>query len=70
VRTYCARCGTPLTFVTVERPQMIDVTVGSMDRPEAVTPTAHTWTSRQIPWLRTSDGLARFRRGYGDDPES
>jgi len=69
MRTYCARCGTPLTFVANERPQMIDVTVGSMDRPEALTPTVHVWTSSRIPWLRCDDDLTRYRSAFGEDPE-
>jgi hypothetical protein len=69
VRTYCARCGTPLTFVGNERPQMIDVTVGSMDRPEDFAPAVHVWTSSRIPWLRCDDGLPRYRTAFGEDPE-
>src|SRR3712207_5095313 len=39
VRTFCGRCGTPLTYQNVERADEIDVTTGSLDDPEAFPPT-------------------------------
>ena len=36
---------------------MIDISIGSLDRPDAVTPQLHYWYSRRIPWVRFSDGL-------------
>ncbi len=35
-RGFCARCGTPLYFAYVKRPESISVTAGSLDTPEAV----------------------------------
>src|SRR5712691_10354425 len=36
VRTFCNRCGTPLTFQLREKADEIDVTICSMDDPERV----------------------------------
>jgi hypothetical protein len=36
-RDFCARCGTPLAFRYVKRPDSISVTIGSLDIPQAVT---------------------------------
>jgi len=60
-RTFCPACGTQLTFRHVESHHMIDVTVGSLDHPDAVTPGDHIWTSAQLKWLRMDDDLPRHR---------
>ena len=65
-RTFCGCCGTPLTFVTAAEPDWIDVTVGSMDRPETVPPAAHIWTDNALAWLVLDDDLPRHPRGHLD----
>lgn len=60
-RTFCAHCGTPLTFERLAATQTIDVTVGSMDDPAAVAPADHIWTADQLPWLELHDDLPRHR---------
>jgi len=66
VRQFCAACGTALTFRETARPGSVDVTVGSMDRPDAIVPAAHIWTASQLSWLRLGDDLPRH---VGEDPE-
>ena len=66
VRELCAACGTALTFRETARPNSVDVTVGSMDRPEAIVPAAHIWTSSQLAWLRLADDLPRHA---AEDPD-
>jgi GNAT superfamily N-acetyltransferase len=63
-RTFCGGCGTPLTFVTTAEPDWIDVTVASMDRPEAVPPNDHIWSESAVPWLVLDDDLPRHPRGH------
>jgi GNAT superfamily N-acetyltransferase len=65
-RTFCSSCGTPLTFATTEEPGWIDVTVGSMDRPEAVPPGNHIWSDSALPWLVLDDDLPHHPRGHLD----
>jgi ribosomal protein S18 acetylase RimI-like enzyme len=60
VRSFCATCGTALTFRENARPRLVDVTVCSLERPEAVAPTEHIWTASQLPWLNVEDDLPRF----------
>jgi hypothetical protein len=60
VRSFCADCGTALTFRADDRPEQVDVTVASLDAPEAVAPREHIWTSRALPWLRFDDDLPRY----------
>ena len=80
LRGFCDHCGTPLSFeyLTSER---IDLTVGSLDHPEAVTPVAHFAVESRIgPWhvpdglkeLRLDESEAiqqRWRDAYGSDVE-
>lgn len=58
-RAFCARCGTPLLFMSTHYPGWVDVTVGSLDRPERLAPTHHVYEPSRIPWLVMSDGLPR-----------
>jgi hypothetical protein len=59
-RTFCPRCGTPLTFRSAKEPDVIDVTTCSLDDPAAAPPRDHTRTSARLPWLPLCDGLPAF----------
>ena len=59
-RTFCPRCGTPLTFRSAKEIDVIDVTTCSLDDPAAVPPRDHTRTSARLPWLALCDGLPAF----------
>ena len=61
-RTFCPRCGTPLTYQHSSYPTEIDVTVASLDDPSAFPPTDHTWTSERIAWLELGDPLPRHEQ--------
>jgi hypothetical protein len=60
-RSFCARCGTQLTFESDAHPDEIDITTCSLDDPEQVPPTDHTRTSSQLRWVKLDDGLPRHR---------
>lgn len=60
VRAFCARCGTALTFREQARPHSVDVTVGSLDRPDVLRPNTHIWTSSRLGWLHVDDQLAQY----------
>jgi hypothetical protein len=61
-RTFCNRCGTPLTFEHDARPAEIDLTMCSLDEPEAVPPRDHTYTGSQLGWLKLADELPRYAK--------
>jgi hypothetical protein len=61
-RTFCPRCGTPLTFASDRAPQEVDVTTSSLDHPALFAPEDHTWTSAKLPWVATRD-LPSFPEG-------
>jgi len=60
VRTFCPRCGTPLTYWYEGDPNEISLTIGSLDRPDLVPPVDHTWMSDAVGWDTSTDGLPRF----------
>lgn len=70
-RTFCPRCGTPLTFQSDQAAGEIDVTTCSLDAPELVPPRDHTWASSKLPWVRLGDRLPSFpearSRGQGGE---
>lgn len=57
-RSCCPTCGTQLTF-KLDAEDEIDVTVCSLDDPEAVAPQDHTYVSTQLSWVHLDDGLPR-----------
>lgn len=58
-RGFCPTCGTQISFTATYIPGLIDITVGSLDRPDAVTPVLHYWDSKRLPWIRFADELPR-----------
>lgn len=59
-RTFCGRCGTPLTYTHTERSGQIDVTLSTIDDPGDVRPVCHVWVLERRPWLTINDGLPRY----------
>jgi hypothetical protein len=59
-RGFCARCGTQISFTADSMPDLIDITIGSLDQPDRVPPTFHYWESRRLPWLHLADPLPRY----------
>lgn len=62
VRTFCPNCGTPLTFQLLKKLDEIDVTICSLDNPEALAPKDHTWTIRRLSWVKLADGLPSYEQ--------
>ena len=63
VRTFCDRCGTPLTYRNSERPTEIDITLCSLDDPDLAPPADHIWTQDGPGWDDGLDRLPRYPRG-------
>lgn len=62
-RTFCPRCGTPLTFRSSHSPDEVDVTTCSLDDPEAVPPQDHTRASARVSWVELGARLPVFPEG-------
>jgi len=50
LRDYCPACGTPLTF-RYAGSEWIDVTIGSLDRPQETPPAVHYGIESRVAWL-------------------
>lgn len=61
-RSFCARCGSPLTYEGERYPGETHITLGCLDGPSAFAPTAHVWTEDRIAWLAFADGLPHYER--------
>jgi hypothetical protein len=59
-RSFCSRCGTQLTFQSSRFEREIDVTIASLDEPEAVRPRDHTFVRSKLDWEPLCDGLPAF----------
>lgn len=65
-RWFCADCGSQLAFAHADGPALIDVTLASLDDPDAVKPEYHVWVETRIGWMETADRLPRHRDGGPD----
>ena len=58
-RLFCRTCGTQMVFRALAEPDLLDVTLASLEDPEPVRPDHHSWTSSRIAWFETRDDLPR-----------
>ncbi len=58
-RQFCGNCGTPLTF-RQHGEDSLDVTLSTLDDPEAVRPKVHVFTRSRLDWVRISDDLPQY----------
>jgi hypothetical protein len=77
-RGFCAQCGTPLSFEFLDGERM-DLSVGSLDTPAALTPVSHFAIESRIANWHADDGLPgeridqnakiveRWKQAYGDN---
>ena len=63
LRSFASCCGTPLFFQNDENSQSIDVTIASLDHPEAYPPAATIWTEDRLPWVTLDPARPTFRQG-------
>jgi hypothetical protein len=62
VRTFCGKCGTPLTYQNDDSPGTIDVTTATLDLPEAFPPTREIWLEHKLAWERANENMQQFPR--------
>ena len=65
VRTFCGRCGTPITYAHDSEPETLDVTTASLDRADACPPKDHIWTSDSLAWVFDTDSLPKHAEKRG-----
>jgi len=57
LRQFCELCGSQITYWNDGFAQTIDVTLATLDDPEALPPAEHIWMDHALSWDRPQDGL-------------
>jgi hypothetical protein len=66
LRTFCAVCGSALTYTTELRPNHVDITTVTLNDPALFPPTQEVWTEHRLPWEPPRAHLAQHPRGGSD----
>ncbi len=67
-RSFCADCGTPMTYARDDLPGEIHLYLGTLEHPEDIPPTLEVFCKERLPWLNlTVDGQS-FESLPGQDP--
>jgi len=66
-RAFCNVCGTPISYLTKERPGEIQLYTATLDFPENVQPSEHVHCSEKLPWFSIDDDLPRHDGSAIDD---
>lgn len=51
-RTFCGRCGTPLTYQGERWPGEIHIHLGTLDEPDRLPPNGQGFEAERLPWVR------------------
>jgi len=62
VRTFCGKCGTPLTYQHASRADTIDVTTVTLDAADDFPPTKEIWIEHKLAWECLNDDLEHYPR--------
>lgn len=67
-RSFCPRCGTPVSFAGDRWPGELHLFVASFDEPESLLPQAHVHVAEKLSWLHLSDSLPKYPTTARDGP--
>lgn len=59
-RMFCSNCGTPLAWTGDGFPEVVLLSLSSLDDPEAFTPVHEGWTDSAVSWCQVSDTILSF----------
>jgi hypothetical protein len=57
---FCQQCGSRIYHAGANRPGMVTVKGGSLDRADTLAPIAHIWTSSRQTWFALPEGLPQW----------
>jgi hypothetical protein len=60
VRSFCATCGTPLSYQHADDPSVIELTTATLDEPQRFPPTREIWHSQRVPWAASNPTLSHL----------
>lgn len=58
-RTFCAECGTPISYAHEELAGEIYIHAGLFDEADQLVPDRHAYVTSKLFWIHLEDGLAR-----------
>ncbi len=67
---FCQHCGSRLDYVSPEKEEWNNISVGSLDHPEKVMPNEHICVESQLPWYKLADDLPRLHSEEVPDLEN
>jgi hypothetical protein len=59
LRTFCSRCGSPISGRGDAYSGLIFLKAGTLDDPSQVKPAIHIWCSEKLPWVVIEDGAGQ-----------
>ena len=59
-RVFCPKCGTPVWWNGEGFPDVVVLTLSSLDNPEAVAPSRELWADSSVSWCRIREGIEKF----------
>jgi hypothetical protein len=62
IRTFCATCGTPLSYQRTTERDTIDVTTATLDAADEFAPTKEIWVEHKLAWERLNEALPHYPR--------
>ena len=57
VRYFCNNCGAQVALFSRNSPEMMDVTIATLDHPEEGPADRHIWADSRLPWLHLDEHL-------------
>jgi hypothetical protein len=67
-RSFCGACGAPLLCESTRHPELLDVTLASLDGPLDRQPQFHVFFDDRAPWTHVGDDLPRLGGPSGLEP--
>jgi hypothetical protein len=62
-RTFCARCGSTLQFVSEKNPGKVEIALGTLDDDPGIHVLRHIFVAYKAPWCEITDGLPQYAEG-------
>jgi hypothetical protein len=59
-RSFCAECGTPMTYEDERLPGEVYIHAGLFDEADRLVPDRHAYVTSKLFWIHLEDGLAKF----------
>jgi hypothetical protein len=61
-RSFCAHCGSPISFESERWPDEVHLYAALLEHPEDAAPQFHVHVAEKLPWIKLDDGLPQYQR--------